>query len=76
MTDHNRTAPVATGSTSDSADRRKLLRPVLWLVLIASAVINATMSITGQNVFVGGGFGLITLAAAVGLVVHHYRHRA
>ena len=76
MTAHYRTTPAATGGTSDSADQRKLLRPVLWLVLIVSAVINATMSITGQNVFVSGGFGLVTLAAAVGLVVHHYRHRA
>ncbi|MET7878372.1 hypothetical protein [Micromonospora profundi] len=75
MTDHNRTAAAATAGTSDSADQRKLLRPVLWLVLIVSAVINGSMSIAGQNLFVSGGFGLIALAAAVGLVVHHYRHR-
>ncbi|MFF5179768.1 hypothetical protein ACFY2Q_17240 [Micromonospora sp. NPDC000316] len=73
MTDHYRTAPTAT---QDGAEQRKLVRPVLWLVLVVSAVINGTMSITGQNVFVSGAFGLVTLAAAVGLVVHHYRHRA
>ncbi|MEV6692155.1 hypothetical protein AB0M35_11885 [Micromonospora sp. NPDC051196] len=54
---------------------RNLLRPVLWLLLIVSAATNATMSFAGANVLIGAGFGLVTLASAVALVVHHYRRR-
>ena len=57
-------------------DDRGMLRPVLWLVLIISAAANATVSAAGANVLAGIGFGLITLACAVTLVVHHYRHRS
>ncbi|MEU6022980.1 hypothetical protein ACGFIK_06190 [Micromonospora sp. NPDC048871] len=64
----DRIAPVETAT-------RSLFRPVLWLVLIVSAVINASMSIADANVFVGAGFGLVTLTCAVLLVVHHYRNR-
>ena len=52
-----------------------VLRPVLWLLLIVSAAANATVSAAGANVLAGIGFGLITLACATALVVHHYRHR-
>lgn len=52
-----------------------LLRPVLWLVLVVSAAANATVSAAGANVLAGIGFGVITLACAAALVVHHYRHR-
>ena len=53
-----------------------LLRTVLWVVLVLSAAANAVMSSIGANVFVGAAFGVVTLASAAGLVVHHYRHRA
>ncbi|GAA2492942.1 hypothetical protein Ahu01nite_026010 [Winogradskya humida] len=49
-------------------------RPVLWLVLIVSAVANTVLSSAGAHL-IGAGFGLITLACIVALVVHHYRHR-
>lgn len=63
--------------TTDTPDHRGgMLRPTLWLVLILSAAANATTSAAGANVFASVGFGLITLACAAALVVHHYRHRA
>ena len=52
-----------------------LLRPLLWVVLVLSAAANAVMSSIGANVFIGAAFGVVTLASAAGLVVHHYRHR-
>jgi hypothetical protein len=55
--------------------RRGPLRPVLWLVLIVSAAANAVCSSVGVNAFVGIVFGVIALASAVALIVHHYRHR-
>jgi hypothetical protein len=51
------------------------VRPLLWLLLVISAAANAVASTTGVNVFVGAGFGLITLACATALIVHHYRNR-
>jgi hypothetical protein len=57
-------------------DPAGMLRPVLWLVLILSAAANATASAAGANPFASVGFGLITLACAATLVVHHYRRRA
>lgn len=54
---------------------RGMLRPVLWLLLAISAVLNIVTSNFGPNLFVGIGFGLATLACAVALAVHHYRHR-
>jgi hypothetical protein len=51
------------------------LRPVLWLVLVVGAVLNVLTSAFVDNVFVGIGFGLITLVGIVALVAHHYHHR-
>lgn len=57
-------------------DNASILRPVLWLVLFLSAAANATLSGIGANPLAGVGFGLITLACAITLVVHHYRNRS
>jgi hypothetical protein len=65
----NEEAPSESGEQS-------LLRPVLWIVLFLSAAANAAMSSIGANPLAGAGFGLITLACAVTLVVHHYRNRS
>lgn len=70
----------APGSGPQSAAVRgedgRLTRPLLWLLLVISAVANAvTSSIGGISVFIGIGFGLATLACATALVVHHRRHR-
>ena len=75
MADRYRIAPSETAGTPDAERRGGVLRPVLWLVLILSAVANATTSTIGGNALVGAGFGLVTLACAAALVVHHYRHR-
>ncbi|MEV0567616.1 hypothetical protein [Dactylosporangium sp. NPDC050588] len=72
MTDRYRIAPAQTPAT----ERRGVLRPVLWLLLILGAAVNATMSGLGANPFVGAAFGVLTVACATTLVVHHYRHRA
>ncbi|MFD6753628.1 MULTISPECIES: hypothetical protein [Micromonospora] len=73
MIDQHRHASAGTAATPDN-DARNLLRPVLWLLLILSAAANITMSVVGAYA-IGSGFGLITVACAVALVVHHYRHR-
>ncbi|MCA2214247.1 hypothetical protein [Jidongwangia harbinensis] len=52
-----------------------VLRPVLWVVLVISAALNAVFSSTLENPLVGVAFGLVALSAIAGLVVHHYRHR-
>ena len=75
MTDRYRITPSEPAGTPDR-DTRGLLRPALWALLIVSAAVNATVNTTGGNAFVGVGFGLVTLACAAALVVHHYRHRA
>ncbi|WP_198047218.1 hypothetical protein [Kutzneria sp. 744] len=50
-------------------------RPVLWVLLAVSAVANVVTSASGQNVLLGIGFGLVTLAFAAALVADHYRRR-
>jgi hypothetical protein len=51
------------------------IRPVLWLLLVVSAVADAVASAAGANVFIGLGAGLVTLACAAALIVHHYQQR-
>jgi len=68
-------APESTRAAQPRGTRGGLLRPVLWLALIVSAAANAASSSIGLNAFVGIGFGLITLACAATLIVHHYRYR-
>ncbi|AXK35655.1 hypothetical protein DVA86_26470 [Streptomyces armeniacus] len=55
--------------------QRGMLRPVLWTGLVISAAANALLSGTGASVPAGIGCGLLTLACATALVVHHYRNR-
>jgi hypothetical protein len=74
MTDPYRISE-APETTEAEPVRRGPLRPVLWLVLIVSAAANAVCSSIGISPFVGAGFGVITLACAIALIVHHYRHR-
>ncbi|MEV6605400.1 hypothetical protein [Kutzneria sp. NPDC051319] len=50
-------------------------RPVLWVLLAVSAVANVVTSASGQNVLLGIGFGLVTLALGGALVADHYRRR-
>jgi hypothetical protein len=61
-----------------ATDRKQhggVIRPLLWLVLVVSAALNAVFSSTGQNTELGIGFGVVALAAITALIVHHYRHR-
>lgn len=62
-------------SVQPAGAQRGALRPVLWLLLAISAVLNIVTSNIGINIFIGIGFGLATLACAAALVVDHYRHR-
>jgi hypothetical protein len=50
------------------------LRPALWLVLVLSLAANAITSTIGATA-ISVVFGLITLACATALVLHHYRNR-
>lgn len=50
------------------------LRPVLWLVLIVSLAANAVTSSIGATV-PGIVCGVVAVACAVTLGVHHYRSR-
>ncbi|WP_229073358.1 hypothetical protein [Actinoplanes sp. DH11] len=58
-----------------AAERRSVLRPILWLVLIVSAAANAVTSALNVNLFVSAGFGLVVLGCIVALVTGHYRNR-
>jgi hypothetical protein len=52
-------------------------RNVLWMVLIVSAVVNVVASrFDGTGQWVGGGFGVVALACAAGLIRDHYRRRS
>ncbi|MGW7351052.1 hypothetical protein [Streptomyces sp. NPDC054784] len=67
--------PAASVAADPAAVERAWLRPVLWTVLVVCAAANAVFSGTGASVAAGIGFGLLTLACATALVVHHYRGR-
>ncbi|MEU8705055.1 hypothetical protein [Streptomyces sp. NPDC048565] len=52
------------------------VRPVLWLLLVISAVCNAVTSMMGGvAVAVSIAFGLATLACGIALVADHRRAR-
>ncbi|MEV5828655.1 hypothetical protein AB0L25_24150 [Spirillospora sp. NPDC052242] len=51
------------------------LRPALWMALAISLVGNVLFSTTGVSLVGNAVFSLVSLAAVVGLIVHHYRHR-
>jgi hypothetical protein len=49
-----------------------VVRPLLWTLLLISAVGNTvTSSVGGISIFVGLGLGVLTLACAAALVAHH-----
>ncbi|GAA3006958.1 hypothetical protein [Streptosporangium longisporum] len=54
--------------------RGGMVRPVLWVLLAVSVVLNVVFSSTGTDVLAGVGFGLAALACATALIVHHYRY--
>jgi hypothetical protein len=51
------------------------LRPVLWVLLIVSAIGNAISSGIGLHPAVGIAFGVLTLGFVAALVADHYRRR-
>ncbi|WP_246080712.1 hypothetical protein [Nonomuraea mesophila] len=57
------------------AVRGRTTRPVLWLLLLVSAVCNVVTSTIGVNPLIGIGFGLLTLAIGGVLVTRHRRGR-
>ena len=68
-------APEAPLPAQQAGARGRAVRPLLWLLLVISAAANMVTSIAEMNMFVGAGFGLITLACATALIVHHYRRQ-
>ncbi|MEE1939013.1 hypothetical protein V1L54_06215 [Streptomyces sp. TRM 70361] len=52
------------------------VRPVLWLLLLVSAVGSSVAASAGLGPVVGAGFGTAALGCAAALIVHHrLRHR-
>src|SRR4029453_3912992 len=74
------TAPYPTSSapgsspTEEYSGHRGLLRPVLWLMLIVSAVANAVSSTLGLHPLVGIGAALGPLGGVPPWVVTPYQH--
>ena len=63
-----------TGDVPGTRRDGGILRPLLWAVLAIGVVGNiscSTVDILVGNII----FGLISLAGAAGLIVHHYRTR-
>ncbi|WP_199441297.1 hypothetical protein [Umezawaea beigongshangensis] len=62
-------------STAPSIGRSSgTVRPLLWLALVVSAAGNVATSTAGL-VAVSVVFGLLVLASAAALIVHHRSHR-
>jgi hypothetical protein len=68
-------SPEETEPAEQAPARGRTVRRLLWLLLVISAAANMATSTADINVFVGAGFGLMTLACATGLIVLHYRNR-
>jgi hypothetical protein len=69
-------APDAPPPAAPAEAAGSTVRPVLWLLLVVSAAGNGVVSTSGDNVPVGVALGLVALACATALGVHHYRHRS
>jgi hypothetical protein len=50
------------------------VRPVLWLVLVISSVVNVVASIAG-SLLISNVFGLIALVGIAALINDHYRNK-
>jgi hypothetical protein len=61
--------------TEKTESRRDTLRPLLWLGLILSGAANAVVSSAVGNPFLASAFGVVAVAFATALIVHHYRTR-
>ena len=68
--------PAGHAEVADGSARERAHRPLLWFVLVVSAAANSISSTSHLNMLFGVGFGMITLACAIALVVDHYRRRA
>jgi hypothetical protein len=72
------TDPYVIAETADPAQPIRsggIIRPLLWLVLVISAAANVVTSSLDVSVFIGIGFGLLTMACGAALAVDHYRRR-
>ncbi|MFC6022018.1 hypothetical protein ACFP2T_38375 [Plantactinospora solaniradicis] len=78
MSDPYRISELPDGASTTAAPasaRSRAFRPLLWLLLVISTAANVVASAAGINMFIGAGFGLVAVACATALIVHHYRHR-
>jgi hypothetical protein len=77
MTDPHRIAEASgtPQAMQSRRDRGGIARPLLWLALLICAVGNGVTSMMNISVFIGIGFGLLTLSFGAALVVDHYRRR-
>lgn len=75
MNDPYRLTTDATGSPGPGAARAGVLRPILWVVLVLSAIGNSASSYGGAATQVHLAFGAVTALCVTVLVVHRLRGR-
>ena len=76
MNDYHGTDTVpAPQATPDTDARGKLVRPLLWLLLVLSLACDVVISSMHVKLLVELPVGLIGFSCIVGLVVHHYRYQ-
>lgn len=66
---------TASRQVEQAAKPGRVLRPVLWLLVVLSGAANVVTQSMDLNPFIGVGFGVLTVSFGVALGVHHYRHR-
>ncbi|MGJ6965992.1 hypothetical protein ACSDR0_29200 [Streptosporangium sp. G11] len=59
-------------SARPAGARDGMVRPVLWLLLAAGALCVMVAFSADAGVLAGIGAGLLTLACAAALIIHHY----
>ncbi|GAA2403673.1 hypothetical protein GCM10010191_09070 [Actinomadura vinacea] len=72
MSDPYRISEVTEGPRA--ARQGGALRPLLWLLLVICASINALTSAIGLMA-VSVVFGVAAMGCVAALIVHHYKHR-
>ena len=63
----------ATRSGRPGGTRTGGLRPLIWIVVVVSAVGNSVSSFGGVSTAVHLAFGLVTAASVVALITHYLR---
>ncbi len=70
------TSDTSTARTHDGTPTRGFPRPLLWVLLVATLVVNGRASFLEWPLAVGIATGVLALATGGWLVRDHYRRRA